>query len=324
MKEVVDNKSICTKDGILSDYSIGWSKIPFKDCSIKNKFFMKKIWNRYIWIENNFIFSFFIISLDYSSILIVDFYDMKTKSTINKHMRCKLSKNIIIDDRINSYAYYEDKYRFINVLRINNYLHIEFMWNGIDITSTINLDYESINAVIPWTYNHFHYTSKHISLESEGNFAINNNGYNLENSLAFIDYGRGIWQHKKSWNWLISGFKSEAGEIIGINLASKYTDKTGVNENGIKIDGKVYKIYDDVEFIYDKENNIYNIKSKSTDEVNIEFIPILYNDKTNRLLCFRLNQKQYIGYLNGIVTIKRKEVKFNNIIGIIEDNFVKW
>ena len=179
MKEVLDNKSICTKDGILSDYSIGWSKIPFKDCSIKNKIFMKKIWNRYIWIENNFIFSFFIISLDYSSILIVDFYDMKTKSTINKHMRCKLSKNIIIDDRINSYAYYEDKYRFINVLRINNYLHIEFMWNGIDITSIINLDYESINAVIPWTYNHFHYTSKHISLENEGNFSINNNEYKL-------------------------------------------------------------------------------------------------------------------------------------------------
>ena len=78
MKEVVNNKSICTKDGILSEYSIGWSKIPFKDCNIKNKFFRKKIWNRYVWIENNFIFSFFIISLDYSSILIVDFYDMKT------------------------------------------------------------------------------------------------------------------------------------------------------------------------------------------------------------------------------------------------------
>ena len=38
MKEVVNNKSICTKDGILSEYSIGWSKIPFKHCSIKNKF----------------------------------------------------------------------------------------------------------------------------------------------------------------------------------------------------------------------------------------------------------------------------------------------
>ena len=62
MKEVVDNKSICTKDGILSDYSIGWSKIPFKDCSIKNKFFMKKIWNRYIIFLTVFFCQFYTIT----------------------------------------------------------------------------------------------------------------------------------------------------------------------------------------------------------------------------------------------------------------------
>lgn len=324
MKEVKDNRFICTNEGLLNEYSIGWSKIPFKNCTIKNRFFRKKIWNQYLWIGKDFAFDFTIVNLDYVTAVFTDFYDLKTKQKINKCILYNLSKSIIIDDKINSYVHYKDKHRFINVLRVNNYLNVEFKWDEIDVTASINLDYESINALIPWTYKHFHYTSKHTNLRTKGTLTIDNKKYNLDNSLVFIDYGRGVWQRKKEWNWLTSGFTDEDGKDIGINLGAKYTDATGVNENGIKIDDTVYKIYDDVEFIYNKEVNIWNIKSKKTDEVNLEFSPILYNNKINNMIVFKSSLKQYTGYLNGVVKLRGKEIKFNNTIGWCEDNFAKW
>ena len=198
MKEVKDNRFICTNDGLLNEYSVGWSKIPFKDCTIKNRFFRKKVWNHYMWIGKDFVFVFAVVNLDYAAVVFTDFYDLNSKRKINKCVRHGLSKNIMMDDKINSYAHYKDKHRFINVLRVNNYLNVEFKWDEIDITSTINLGYESINVLIPWTYKHFHYTSKHTNLETKGELTVDNKKYNLDDSLVFIDYGRGVWQRKKS------------------------------------------------------------------------------------------------------------------------------
>ncbi len=324
MKEVKDNRFICTNDGLLNAYSVGWSKIPFKDCTIKNRFFRKKIWNHYMWIGKDFVFVFAVVNLDYAAVVFTDFYDLNSKRKINKCVRHGLSKNIMMDDKINSYAHYKDKHRFINVLRVNNYLNVEFKWDEIDITSTINLGYESINALIPWTYKYFHYTSKHTNLETKGELTVDNKKYNLDDSLVFIDYGRGVWQRKKEWYWLTSGFIDEKGKSIGLNLGAKYTDGTGVNENGIKIDDTVYKLDDDVEFNYDKENNKWIIKSVKSDEVDLEFIPIVYNNKVNNIIIFKSKSKQFVGYLNGVVMLKGKEIKFNNTIGWCEDHFAKW
>ena len=129
---------------------------------------------------------------------------------------------------------------------------------------------------------------------------------------------------KKEWYWLTSGFIDEKGKSIGLNLGAKYTDGTGVNENGIKIDDTVYKLDDDVAFNYDKENNKWIIKSVKSDEVDLEFTPIIYNNKVNNIIIFKSKSKQFVGYLNGVVMLKGKEIKFNNTIGWCEDHFAKW
>lgn len=323
MRRVRDNKSICDNNGFLNEYAIGWNNIPFKDCSINQCFLKKKIWNHYIWISEEFIFNFSISDLGHCSIIHVDFYNLKENMRISKIYRHPLIKYIVINDRINSYAHYKGKHKFINILRSSNYLNLDLKLDDFDITSTIYLDYESLNLLIPWDFEHFHYTSKHMNLITQGILRIGDRQYDLSKSKCFIDYGRGVLKCKCEWDWLTSGFKNENNEHISINLGAKYTDYTGVNENALKIDDKIYKFDSDIYFEYNKNDDTIDIKSVRYDEINLKFKPIIIDFKPDNIMIFKSKLKQMVGYINGYVMCKDKKVTFNNEIGWCESHFAK-
>lgn len=324
MRQIKDNRFLCDNKGLLNEYSIGWGNIPFKNCTINQSFFRKKSWNQYIWINEEFIFTFAVIDIGYASIVHADFYGIKDNRRINKSCSYLLNKYIILDDKINSYAHYKSKHKFINVLRSSNHLNVDFKWGGIDITAMICLDYESLNVAIPWDYNHFHYTSKHMNLKTEGLLKLGNNKYNLSRTTCFINYGRGVWNRKGEWDWLTSGFIDGENKYISINLCAKYTDDTGLNENCIKINDRVYKIDSDVFFNYDKDNEIISIKSLRNDEIVLEFKVAKHHTKNNNAIIFKSKLNQRIGYINGFVKYKGSKVEFKNIIGWCESHFAKW
>ncbi|MGL5754884.1 MAG: DUF2804 domain-containing protein [Paraclostridium sp.] len=324
MRQIKGNKFLCDSHGLLNEYSIGWSKIPFKNCTINQYFFMKKSWNKYMWISENFVFRFEVIDIGYASIVHADFYEIKNNKSVNKSCSYLLNKHIILDDKINSYAHYKSKNKFINILRSSNHLNLDFKWDELDITSIVYLDLESLNLTIPWDYNHFHYTSKHMNLKTEGILRVGSIKYELSSASCFIDYGRGVWNRKREWDWLTSGFIDKDNRYISINLGAKYTDNTGVNENFMKINDKVYKIDKDVVFNYNKENETINIKSLKNDEVNLEFKLIKYHIKVNNAIIFKLKCKQMIGNINGYIQYKDKKFEFENVIGWCENYFAKW
>jgi hypothetical protein len=324
MNQVNDSKAICNKEGVINEYYIGWSSIPFKDCTINQSFLKKKTWNTYMWMNDEFIFNFAIADIGYASIIHADFYEINSGKRVNKSSRYLFSKSIIVDDRINSYAYYKSKHKFINILRSSNNLNINLKWDNIDITSIIYLDYESLNVLIPWDYRHFHYTSKHMNLKTKGLLIIGSKKYDLNSSTCFIGYGRGVWKRKCEWDLLTSGFINDNNDYISINLVTKYTDGTGVNENSLKINDKIYKLNSDVKFCYDKEKQVINIKSLKSDEVNLEFKCVINHSKVNNVIIFKSKLKQIIGNINGYVKYKNKKIYFNNVIGWCENHFAKW
>ncbi|MEN2256897.1 DUF2804 family protein [Paraclostridium benzoelyticum] len=323
MRRVRDNKSICDNNGFLNEYAIGWNDIPFKDCSINQSFLKKKKWNQYVWIGKDFIFNFVISDLGHCSIIHADFYNLKDDIKISKIYRHPIIKYIVIDDKINSYAHYKGKRKFINILRSSGYLNLDLKIDNFDITSTIYLDYESLNILIPWDIEHFHYTSKHMNLITKGILRIGNQKYDLSDSRCFIDYGRGVLKRQCDREWLTSYFTNEKHEHISINLGSKYTDYTGVNENALKIDDKIYKFDSDVNFNYN-DNGIIYIKSTRHDEVNLKFKPIISDIKPDNIKVFKYNLKQMVGYLSGYVMYKDRKINFNDEIGWCENHFAKW
>lgn len=199
MKELKGKNYICTKEGHLNKDSIGWSRKTFNNCNISNGYFRRKIWNHYMWIEENFICAFAIVDLDYVGLIFIDFYDLKNNKEIHRSIKTPLSQGIFINPKIGSSASAKVYNTVINIIGINKALNIIAKLGKISIEANINLDDESLNVLVPWNDKQYHYTSKQLPLKSNGYISAEDKKYYLDNSFTFIDYGRGIWEREKSW-----------------------------------------------------------------------------------------------------------------------------
>ncbi len=325
MKELKKKNSICSKDGKVNQECIGWGKKVFSNCNIDRGYFRKKIWNHYMWMNKDFVCALAIVKLDYAGLIFIDFYDLRENKKIQKSITIPLCNGIILHNSIGSYAHFQNKEMYLNIIRINDKLHTMVKWDEIDIDANIFLEKESLNVLVPWSEKKFHYTSKQFPLKSSGYINVGDEDYEkfeLSDSISFIDYGRGIWEREKYWYWLTCGFENEDNKV-GLNLGAKWTDNTGVNENGIKIDGMLYKLYCDVDFEKIDENS-WHIKSANCEDIDLIFNISIVNDKVNNKLIIKSSLKQHIGYLSGIVKVDDKEIEFKEVLCWLEDHYAKW
>lgn len=325
MKELKKKNSICSKDGKVNQECIGWGKKVFSNCNIDRGYFRKKIWNHCMWMNKDFVCALAIVKLDYAGLIFIDFYDLKENKTIHKSITIPLCNGIILHNSIGSYAHFQNKEMYLNIIRINDKLHAMIKWGEIDIDANIFLEKESLNVLVPWSEKKFHYTSKQFPLKCSGYINVGDKDYEkfeLNDSISFIDYGRGIWEREKYWYWLTCGFENEDNKV-GLNLGAKWTDNTGVNENGIKIDETLYKLYCDVDFKKIDENN-WSIKSINCEDIDLIFNIFTVNDKINNKLIIKSSLKQHIGYLSGTIKVDYKEIEFKEVLCWLEDHYAKW
>lgn len=322
MKELKGKNYICSKEGEINNDSIGWSRNVFENCDIKTGFFRKKIWNHYMWMNERFICTFAIVKLDYVGVIYLDFYNMIKNSEIHKCIYIPLCNGMIINNRVGSYAHFQNKKMYTNVIRVNNNLNAILKWDEVDIDVSIELEDESLNVLVPWSDKLFHYTSKQFPLKSSGYIQIGEEQCYIDEAMVFIDYGRGIWEREKSWYWLTCGFEKN-DKRVGLNLGSKWTDNTGVNENGIKINDTVVKINSDVEFLKIDADN-WSIKSVNSDEVDLVFNTVNLSEKVSNKYIVKSDMKQRIGRLSGIVKVNNEDIKFESTISWFEEHYAKW
>ncbi len=325
MKELKNKNFICSKDGKINQDSIGWSRKIFSNCDIETGYFRKKIWNHYMWMHENYVCALAIVKLDYAGLIFIDFYDLKENQEIHKSITIPFCNGMIIHNAIGSYAHFQNKDMYINIIRVNNRLRTMIKWSEIDIAANLVLEKESLNVLIPWSENKFHYTSKQLPLKSKGYISVGqeeSEKFNLSDAIGFIDYGRGIWEREKSWYWLTCGFENEDNKV-GLNLGGKYTDNTGINENAIKLNGVLYKIYCDVKF--EKiDINKWSVKSIDCEDIDLKFKIININDKINNKLIVKSSLKQHIGKLSGVVKVNDEEIEFKEVLCWFEDHYAKW
>lgn len=314
------------ENGELNREAIGWHKHPCKNCAIKpnsKKFIRRKRWNHYLWMNQEFVFLFAVVHLDYAGFLFLELHDLNSEETIKKSMILPRGKGITIEDDINKKLYYRNHDIYIDIEEIDGELRIECNWDNVNSHSKIKINEESLNVLIPWNKNKYHYTCKAMALKGCGFACDEHKNYHLKDALCFIDYGRGVWPYEKEWHWITSGFERD-GKLIGLNLGAKWTDGTGVNENGISINEKIYKIESDVKFTCEDPMQLWIIESVDSDEVNLTFTPFRHEVQGKNLLIVKSSLKQYIGYLDGTIKVHGVEIEFMGDIAWFEDHFARW
>lgn len=126
----------------------------------------------------------------------------------------------------------------------------------IDIQVLIPEGHESMGVVVPWSSRLFQYTKKDNCLRARGGFRVDGDSFTVEPTgatYAVHDRGRGRWPYFTLWNWA-AGSGVVDGREIGLQLGGKWTDGTPSTENWIRVDGRLYKISEHLEWTYDPKD----------------------------------------------------------------------
>lgn len=328
--------TLCNKDNCLDINSVGWSRNPNHNCNIKGHWLRKKKFNYWNICNKDYLFNITITNFDYVGLISIYLLDIKNKTQAEKSFKVPLAVGCKLPHRVYGNTTISRKNFSLNVSNSKDKTELQVYCSNFNnhilkgnFIINNNLEHETLNIVIPWSTEKFHFTSKQNCLPVSGELRIDETNsilFNINNSFASLDFGRGLWPYNTFWNWC-SFSDIHNGMNLGINLGSGWTDGTGLNENAIAINDKIIKISDDVEFIYDKANMMdkWYIRTKNSNKIDLLFSPFIEKRMKTNFLIVKSDFCQLYGYFSGkIVDENNKNLSINNLFGTVEEHTAKW
>ena len=334
-EEIYKELDLCDNNGRLQDKSVGWSRNPLFNCNLSGHWLRKKKWNYWCITNEECLFSLTISNLDYAGMVFVYFLDFKTNKFIEKTFMTPFGRHCSMPNNVHESVSFKNNGIELAFIEEHNITHIiaecnDFMGTSMkaDFKVVYPKGHETLNVVIPWNKNTFQFTSKHECLPTTGLLIVGETIYNFkpETTFACLDFGRGIWPYKISWNWATAS-SMQNGKCIGFNLGAKWTDGTGITENCILVDGKILKLSEDIIFEYDLKNIMkpWILKTALTDRVNLKFIPFYERIAKSNLIVIKSEVHQLVGHFSGVIITDNGDViNIDSMLGTAEDHFAKW
>ncbi len=330
LKKPVD---LCLPDGKLNRQAVGWSRHPLHNCNLSGKPLRKKRWNYWCITTDNFLFSATLSNVDYMGLAFIYFLDFESgffhEMTVIRPLGrgCNLG-NMVADDAVFS----DPK---LNLSFKNDEDSVDISVNcpnfkgkplAAELRASIPPAHQTLNVVIPWSDSRFQFTSKQNTLPVTGRVIISDNQYDTKGGYACLDFGRGIWPFSSFWNWA-GGSGSCNGHIVGLNFGAGWTDGTGMNENGICIDGVLSKISEDLVFDYNPADYMrpWQIRTHVSDQVDVTFTPFFERVAKTNALILRSEVHQMIGHFSGrVVDDAGRAYNISRLVGWAEDHYARW
>lgn len=186
--------------------------------------------------------------------------------------------------------------------------------------------HETINLVVPWSVEQFHFTSKQQALSVRGELRVGDRVYRFSpeaNGFACRDFGRGRWPNGVDWCWSFCSTRVD-GHVLGFNLGANWTDGTGVNENGLVIDGRVHKLDDLVDVEHDRRDpkKPWRIRTRTSKRVDLSFTPVTLRKVTIPPL---IRLRQCMGHYHGtVVDDAGRSLRLDGALGLSEAFRGRW
>ncbi|WP_175614856.1 DUF2804 domain-containing protein [Piscibacillus halophilus] len=335
-REITRAVKLFDEKGKLNQVSVGWARHPMVYCNLKGSFLRKKKWNYWCMTNREALFSVTVSHLDYAAVIFAYIYDFTTRKFVEKSILIPLGKGLSIPDNVQDSIYFKGKGVHVSIKDEEHVTKLNVSWLNFfedkPLEAQFNIvrktDHESLNVVIPWSNSRFQFTSKQVALPTEGKVSWSQGDYTFQmsDSFATLDFGRGKWPYRSKWNWgAASGFAD--GYRIGLNFGGQWTDNTGQTENGIIIDQKLHKIHEDLDWVYDHHDYMkpWVIHSPNNKRVKLMFKPIFERVSKTNLGIIKSNVHQMIGYYSGTVeTDDGQTIQIQRLLGWAEDHQARW
>jgi len=331
--ELTGPVNLCLPDGKLNPAAVGWSRRPLHNCNLNGAFLRKKRWNYWCITTEKCLFSATLSNTDYLGLAFVYFLDFETNYFHELTVARPFGRGCVLGSRVEDEINFIDKQLEMSFLKRDSYTFIKLKCPDFggqtlnaDLTVKMLPDHETLNVVIPWSPRRFQFTSKQNTLPVEGIIALGEKKYDSVGGYACLDFGRGIWPYSSFWNWASASGKGD-DRLIGLNFGAGWTDGTGMNENGICIDGVLTKISEDLIFEYNPAAlmNPWHFRTAVTDRVDVTMVPFYERVAKTDIVLLKSEVHQMIGRFSGTVTDSSGVVhNFTDIIGWAEEHHAKW
>ncbi len=328
--------NLCDDKGNLNPNAIGWSRKPLHLCNLRGHWPRKKRWNYWAIVSPTHLFSVTLSNVDYMGLPFIYILDFETGSFAEKTLLKPLAAGIDLPPEVEADVIYQDPAMPITMHQTDDGVHLEVACPDLDDKPLIAdlvvhqpQGHQSLNVVIPWSEKKFQFTSKQNTLPTEGTVTWGDQTihFSKENTFACLDFGRGIWPFESFWNWSSFSTRLPNGHTVGVNLGAGWTDGTGMNENGLCVDGVLTKLSEDIAFDYDTKDFMapWHLHTTATDRVDLQFTPFYERQaKTDALLIYS-EVHQMIGRFTGILhTGDGDLIQIQNAIGWAEDHHARW
>lgn len=327
---------LCKKNGNLNQDALGWSRFPYHRCNLSRKWLRKKKWNYWAIYDDDFFVSFTISDIDYAAVIFCYFWDRKTNQYSEGTILSPFGSGCKMGQLVESDVSFQTKTAKLLFKPTNSGYHLEVDFNNKatgQIKAAIDVyvpeKWESLNVVVPFSKTRFQFTEKLFGVGAAGSVTVNSktHQFKADTSFAVLDFGRGSWPYQTKWNWANMATRiGKKKEVIGITLGAGWTDNTGATENGILINGRLYKLSSDVVFEFDKNNSMkpWRLFTKDNSAIDLVLKPEFHRHAVSNIGIIASRVDQMLGRFEGVIRVGRNEYKIENASGWAEDHIARW
>ncbi|WP_274630327.1 DUF2804 domain-containing protein [Arvimicrobium flavum] len=326
-REITAPVDLCRPDGTLNPAAVGWSRTPLHTANLKG-WGRNKRFEYWCVTSPDFVVAINISHGDYRVTLAAFFLDLKTMETFSEAEIHWLPRGKVtpMPERSGSgpLTGTGDKMRIsMEPNAEGTLLRAKTARMEVAIQAFEEPGHECMCVVVPWDNKRFQYTRKDNCMPATGTVRADGRTYELSNAYATLDHGRGRWPYSIVWNWA-SGSGVSRGREIGLQFGAKWTDGTPSTENSLRIDKRVEKISQELEWTYDRADWMkpWTIRG---DRVDLKFTPVYdrYSNFDRLIVCSK--EHQVFGWFDGsVVSESGERIPVERIFGWAEEVHRKW
>lgn len=334
-REITTAVDLCDAGGRLNPKAVGWSRQPLHRCNLRGHAMRKKRWNYWAVTSDRYLLSATIADIDYLGLGSVYFVDFERKSMTDRTVVRPLAR-LSMPETVNGPLRFRDRRLKLKLDDDGSTVQMRAKapsFGGEPMTMRVDVSRpagdETLNVVIPWSRERFQFTSKQNTLPASGVVRIGELEYEFEpgKSFAVLDYGRGVWKYETFWNWGAGSGTTDDGRTLGLNLGGKWTDGTGMNENGFCLEGRLHKVHEDLDWAYDEGDFMkpWMVRSVGSDRVDLLLEPFFERVTKTNLLAVKSEVHQVFGRFSGTLRTDEGEiVRIGDLIGWVEQQDARW
>lgn len=332
-RELTAPVSLTGVRGNLNEAAVGWARRPIMETSgiVKaphRTWGRTKRWEYWNVISPTHILALTVSSIDYAAVHEVWIFDRATGSTWTRAATVLPARDVDLPANLNAgpaRARAKDLEIALDPLPDGGTrLRASIPEASFDVAVTRPADYDCVAVVVPWSKTRFQYTVKDVALSAAGVVTIAGVEHEVPaGSWAVLDHGRGRWPYDVTWNWG-AGSGESRGRRVGLQVGGKWTSGTGSTENGLVVDGHLYKIHDELNWEYDLADwrRPWHITGGGLDAT---LVPFHNKRSTNNLVIVSSRTDQCFGHWSGTYTTPHGgTIAFDGLVGWAEDVHNRW